>query len=88
MTATLFARTLASEAMLDVFSDRALVAAMLAFEAALADAEAAEGIVPKDAAAAIVAATRAILNGVINTWPRSEERRVGKECRSRWSPYH
>ena len=23
-----------------------------------------------------------------NTSPRSEERRVGKECRSRWSPYH
>ena len=23
----------------------------------------------------------------IPTW-RSEERRVGKECRSRWSPYH
>ena len=22
------------------------------------------------------------------TWMRSEERRVGKECRSRWSPYH
>ena len=22
-----------------------------------------------------------------NVW-RSEERRVGKECRSRWSPYH
>ena len=22
-----------------------------------------------------------------NRW-RSEERRVGKECRSRWSPYH
>ena len=21
-------------------------------------------------------------------WIRSEERRVGKECRSRWSPYH
>src|SRR3712207_5566064 len=21
------------------------------------------------------------------SWPRSEERRVGKECRSRWSPY-
>ena len=21
-------------------------------------------------------------------YPRSEERRVGKECRSRWSPYH
>ena len=23
-----------------------------------------------------------------NAWFRSEERRVGKECRSRWSPYH
>ena len=23
-----------------------------------------------------------------NTTTRSEERRVGKECRSRWSPYH
>ena len=23
-----------------------------------------------------------------NLQPRSEERRVGKECRSRWSPYH
>ena len=22
------------------------------------------------------------------TFERSEERRVGKECRSRWSPYH
>ena len=26
-------------------------------------------------------------NGVW-TYTRSEERRVGKECRSRWSPYH
>ena len=26
----------------------------------------------------------------LNEWGslRSEERRVGKECRSRWSPYH
>ena len=24
----------------------------------------------------------------IETLTRSEERRVGKECRSRWSPYH
>ena len=24
----------------------------------------------------------------INAAARSEERRVGKECRSRWSPYH
>ena len=25
---------------------------------------------------------------IMITEPRSEERRVGKECRSRWSPYH
>ena len=25
---------------------------------------------------------------VIMVLDRSEERRVGKECRSRWSPYH
>ena len=24
----------------------------------------------------------------VKTSERSEERRVGKECRSRWSPYH
>src|SRR2546422_9501512 len=24
----------------------------------------------------------------VRLWMRSEERRVGKECRSRWSPYH
>src|SRR5260370_8884185 len=30
----------------------------------------------------------AILSGMINVQIRSEERRVGKECRSRWSPYH
>ena len=27
-------------------------------------------------------------HGANMTVPRSEERRVGKECRSRWSPYH
>src|SRR5260370_32946954 len=26
--------------------------------------------------------------GTYGIQPRSEERRVGKECRSRWSPYH
>ena len=28
------------------------------------------------------------LSFIIDTNLRSEERRVGKECRSRWSPYH
>src|SRR2546422_11012952 len=30
----------------------------------------------------------AIAMGASASNPRSEERRVGKECRSRWSPYH
>src|SRR5260370_23855710 len=29
-----------------------------------------------------------LLNGNYGQHMRSEERRVGKECRSRWSPYH
>ena len=28
------------------------------------------------------------IKGAVNHTTRSEERRVGKECRSRWSPYH
>src|SRR5574343_1688252 len=28
------------------------------------------------------------VNNTVNNFVRSEERRVGKECRSRWSPYH
>ena len=29
-----------------------------------------------------------LLLAIIYVQRRSEERRVGKECRSRWSPYH
>ena len=29
-----------------------------------------------------------VLNEILIDNQRSEERRVGKECRSRWSPYH
>src|ERR1035437_7884662 len=33
--------------------------------------------------------TNLLTNGFVGTaTSRSEERRVGKECRSRWSPYH
>jgi len=38
--------------------------------------------------AAITAAADALLGWSARTAKRSEERRVGKECRSRWSPYH
>src|SRR2546427_7100221 len=30
----------------------------------------------------------ALVVAFVQEVPRSEERRVGKECRSRWSPYH
>ena len=38
----------------------------------------------------IASAVFAIIDGIVtfNRLLRSEERRVGKECRSRWSPYH
>ena len=29
-----------------------------------------------------------LISGIVGSKSRSEERRVGKECRSRWSPYH
>ena len=38
------------------------------------------------AVAGLVAITPAA--GYVDPFGRSEERRVGKECRSRWSPYH
>ena len=31
---------------------------------------------------------RELENTIVKPLRRSEERRVGKECRSRWSPYH
>ncbi len=33
-------------------------------------------------------ARRNTFEQIVQFWSRSEERRVGKECRSRWSPYH
>src|SRR5256886_3605852 len=63
------------------------VATLEAIAANLALAGALPGHLP-----VVVAAIRALadprfnLNAIQTT--RSEERRVGKECRSRWSPYH
>ena len=44
------------------------------------------GVVP-DPLAAMAHHPRVLLTDV-RFEARSEERRVGKECRSRWSPYH
>ena len=35
-----------------------------------------------------IAAVEAAMTQTQDALTRSEERRVGKECRSRWSPYH
>src|SRR3712207_9401988 len=35
-----------------------------------------------------VIAALGVVNILYGSFVRSEERRVGKECRSRWSPYH
>ena len=43
--------------------------------------------IPKDAAHGDYASSFAMA-GARAMHMRSEERRVGKECRSRWSPYH
>ena len=42
----------------------------------------------KDCGATKIANIEDELNDEIEAKMRSEERRVGKECRSRWSPYH
>jgi len=56
MAGTIFERTLVTAEAEAAFADAAIVAGMVAFESALAEAEAAEGLIPASAAAAIVAA--------------------------------
>src|SRR5256885_9937619 len=53
-----------------------------------AEALAARPAAIKPAAKAILLVVKVHPMLVITFVPRSEERRVGKECRSRWSPYH
>ncbi|HET7403314.1 MAG TPA: hypothetical protein VFJ62_16080, partial [Usitatibacter sp.] len=60
MAGSLAARTLARPSFETAFAAPAFVQAMLAFEAALAHAEAAEGVIPEPAAGAIDAACASI----------------------------
>ena len=46
------------------------------------------GAGPAGEKAAVQAAFYGKRVAVVDRAARSEERRVGKECRSRWSPYH
>src|SRR5260370_34205553 len=50
-----------------------------------------EGLCRRDGDALAVGGTRKLRGAPVTRQlqpDRSEERRVGKECRSRWSPYH
>ena len=42
----------------------------------------------KEALTVNVKGAQRVMEVAQHTGKRSEERRVGKECRSRWSPYH
>jgi len=75
MTGTLFERTLATADIEAAFADAQVIVAMLAFEAALADAEADEGLIPRQAATAIVAACNGAPFDV--EWIVGEARRAG-----------
>ena len=55
---------------------------------ASATAAAMSGLVPAASAAGIKDLWSMDLQILATSDTRSEERRVGKECRSRWSPYH
>ena len=53
---------------------------------ALSDMKVGTKLITGFLAVAVIGAIIGVL-GIVKT-SRSEERRVGKECRSRWSPYH
>ena len=63
-----------------------VVLAALAAVPAPSPARAQERLTREQVLAALAAATPQ--HPADFTGARSEERRVGKECRSRWSPYH
>src|SRR2546430_16274141 len=54
----------------------------------LAREKAATGAAREPGAVVLAADTTVVMRGHVFGKPRSEERRVGEEGRSRWSPYH
>ena len=57
-------------------------------QAAITDAVVAKNIPPEKLAVISGIGCSSRIGGYFYAYGRSEERRVGKECRSRWSPYH
>src|SRR5256886_15694625 len=90
---TLFPYTTLFRSLARVDAAAQLVAAPLGLERVGLERRAEE--MPGEANVELVAHARSLVrvNGprplqVLGVRQRSEERRVGKECRSRWSPYH
>src|SRR3989441_12658284 len=54
----------------------------------LADPEGIDYVIVRENSEGIYPGREGELADLARVMPRSEERRVGKECRSRWSPYH
>src|SRR2546426_10457384 len=53
-----------------------------------ADLEVFLQLLPRSGTGQVLTAYQSLITGTKRRRERSEERRVGKECRSRWSPYH
>ena len=58
----------------------------LTFDELMEEAMDGKSVEPSIAKACVTEFMKAVKRNVLKG--RSEERRVGKECRSRWSPYH
>src|SRR2546426_1699195 len=74
-------------------SDHAPGAEIRRVEIRAAEGDVIEGATGSETAKGRVAdrlleSARVVVDLVVAAFDRSEERRVGKECRSRWSPYH
>src|SRR5258708_23812116 len=67
-------------------TDPRYAAARLWVDAIIDPAQTRDALISALEAVALNPEMREFKTGVLQT--RSEERRVGKECRSRWSPYH
>ena len=63
------------------------VAAML-FSTSCLDKDPTHAILADQSITTVEEANQAVMGIYSDFMSRSEERRVGKECRSRWSPYH
>ena len=69
---------------MDIFDEDDLLAIANDSESSSSDAESSS----ESSSVAIGALQTDEYKSDVNEKQRSEERRVGKECRSRWSPYH